>query len=321
MSDTISDLGEFGLIARVTGRFPRTEEVILGPGDDAAIIRAGEGRSVAATDLLVEGRHFRRDWSGGRDVGAKAAAQNFADIAAMGARPTALLLGLAAPADLPLAWVDEMAEGLRAECARAGATLAGGDTVESPTLTLAITAMGELDGREPVLRSGARPGDILALAGTLGRSAAGFELLRAGLAGPAGCLRAHRRPEPCYAAAAAAGRAGATAMLDVSDGLVQDLGHIARAGGVALDVDGARLDSDPELEEAAALLRSAGAPGTVTAREWMLHGGEDHAFAAAFPSGTPLPPEWTRIGTVAEGEGVTVDGAEIHPAGWRHFLA
>ncbi len=326
---TIGDLGEFGLIARLTARYPRTDDLPLGPGDDAAVVAAPDRRVVATTDLLVEGRHFRRDWSTAHDVGRKAVAQNAADIAAMGARTTALLIGLAAPPDLPVAWADAFAEGVRDECAASGGTVAGGDTVRSDVLTIAVTALGDLGGRPPVRRDGARPGDVLAVCGPLGLSAAGHALIAAGLAPPPGapadgpasawapCLREHRRPRPPYAEGPRAAAAGATAMLDVSDGLLQDLGHIARASGVALDVDPGLLRPDPALTAAADRLAAAGAAHR-DPRSFMLAGGEDHALAAAFPPGA-VPPGWRRIGGVAAGEGVTVGGAADDGAGWDHF--
>ncbi|MDA0562818.1 thiamine-phosphate kinase [Streptomonospora sp. S1-112] len=340
MWSTIGEAGEFGLIARVTAQFPGTGDVILGPGDDAAIVTAPDNRVVATMDLLVEDRHFRRAWSSPEDVGRKAVAQNFADIAAMGARPTALLVGFAAPPDLPLSWADGLTEGLRAECARAGGAVVGGDTVAAETITVAITALGDLGGRPPVRRDGARPGDLIAVTGPLGLSGAGYALLEAGVLGPddarrlvgdsaggadpgwAACLREHRRPGPPYAEGPRAVRLGARAMLDVSDGLVQDLGHIARASGVAVDLDSAALVPDPALVEAAALLEQLGAARRAPV-EHMLFGGEDHALAAAFPPGTDLPPQWRRIGTAAapgpEGAVVTVDGAPARAGGWDHF--
>jgi len=319
VSSTIGTLGEFGLIARITARFPATDDVLLGPGDDAAVVAAPDGRVVATTDLLVEGRHFRRDWSSARDVGHKAAAQNLADVAALGARPTALLVGFAAPADLPTAWAEELSEGLRAECATAGAAVVGGDVVSSDTLTIAVTALGDLRGVPPVRRDGAAVGDLVAVTGDLGLSAAGLDLLRAGIAEeqPA-CVAAHRRPAPPYAAGPAAAESGATAMIDVSDGLVQDLGHIAAASGVAVALRQAALRPPAALVEAVeALARAGAAPRSPL--DYMLAGGEDHALAATFPAGTALPPEWTVVGTVAEGRGVTVDGAAPELPGWDHF--
>lgn len=319
---TIGELGEFALIRRVTSRFPRTDDVILGPGDDAAVVAAPDGRVVATTDLLVEGRHFRREWSRAADVGRRAVAQNFADVAAMGARPTGLLIGFAAPADLPLEWADGFTEGVRQECAAAGGAVVGGDTVASDTLTIAITALGDLEGRSAVRRDGARPGDVVAVTGPLGLSAAGLALLRAGIEGPEPCLREYRRPSPPYAQGPAAAGLGATAMLDVSDGLVQDLGHICGASGVAVDLDSAALRPADELLEAVRLLGAAPGEARSAALELMLGGGEDHALAATFPRRMALPAHWFPIGRVGRAEGgnvVTVDGKPRKARGWDHF--
>jgi thiamine-monophosphate kinase len=296
---------------------------------------------VATTDLLVEGRHFRRDWSGPQDVGVKAAAQNLADIAAMGAAPTTLLVGIATPGDLPVAWALDLVRGLVAEARRAGASVAGGDITSSDTLVLAVTALGDLAGLAPVTRAGARPGDLVAIAGPLGWSAAGLALLAAGPepagAEPAGAepdgpepdgpepdgpgvtadlarlVAAHRRPQPPYPAGPAAARLGATSMIDISDGLLQDLGHVAAASDVGIDIDTAALPASAPLRSAARLL---GADWL----DWALAGGEDHALAATFPPGTALPDGWVRIGAVIPGLGVLVNSARrAGPGGWDHF--
>ena len=311
---TISDLGEFGLIEAIAAALPRSDRTIVGIGDDAAVLSAPDARVVATTDLLVEGRHFRRDWSGPADIGAKAAAQNLADVAAMGAVPVALLVGFAAPGNLAAAWARDMVAGLAEECARAGATVAGGDVSGAETILLAVTALGDLGGRDPVTRSGARPGDVLACAGVLGESAAGLALLEAGLTEPAPLLAAHRRPAPPYPAGPEAAALGATAMIDVSDGLLADAGHLARASGVQIDVDTTRFPGHPALAAAAAAL---GRPGPL---DWVLTGGEDHALAATFPPGSALPPDWTVIGQVRTGQGVLVNGNRVTGhAGWNHF--
>src|SRR5690348_1452237 len=302
---TISDLGEFGLIEAISAALPRGDRTIVGIGDDAAVLAAPDARVVAASDLLIEGRHFRRDWSGPADIGAKAAAQNFADVAAMGAVPVALLVGLAVPGDLAVAWVRDLVAGLAEECARAGATVAGGDTSSADAIVLAITAVGNLGGRDPVTRSGARPGDVLACAGVLGESAAGLALLEAGLAEPAALIAAHRRPAPPYPAGPEAAALGATAMIDVSDGLLADAGHLARASGVQIDIDTGRFPASPALAVAAEALGQEGAPGALG---WVLTGGEDHALAATFPPGRSLPAYWTVIGQVRAGQGVLVNG-------------
>lgn len=342
MLSTIGGLGEFALITRVTSQFPRTDDVILGPGDDAAVVAAPDGRTVATTDLLVEGRHFKREWSSARDVGHRAVAQNYADVAAMGARPTGLLIGFAAPPELPLAWAEEFTLGVRDECARAGGAVVGGDTVGSDTLTIAITALGDLEGRSPVRRDGARPGDVVAYTGHLGLSAAGLALLErsdaaeegsAGMIagetdGLAKCLSEHRRPSPPYAAGPEAARLGATAMLDVSDGLVQDLGHVCRASGVCIDLDSDALEPDPALLEAVRVLGAPAGKAVDAARRLMLSGGEDHALAAVFPPEVRLPEHWHVVGTVGDapettaentGPRVTVDRNVVENGGWDHF--
>ncbi|HEX2314910.1 MAG TPA: thiamine-phosphate kinase [Thermomonospora sp.] len=304
---TIGELGEFALIERLTARLPQGPAVALGPGDDAAVVAAPDGRVVATSDLLVEGRHFRRDWSGPYDIGRKAAAQNLADVAAMGARPTALLLGLAVPPDTEVEWALRLADGLREECAPLGASVAGGDVVRAPQVMLAITALGDLGGAPPLTRSGARPGDVVAVRGRLGFASAGLGLLTEGADGPAELLDAHRRPRPPYEAGPEARRLGATALVDVSDGLVQDLGHVAAASGVRVELDSASLPVPEAL----------GPEGL----RHVLTGGDDHAFAGTFPAGTALPPTWTVIGRVTAGgpAGVVVDGRPLTSGGWDHF--
>jgi len=318
---SVADLGEFGLIAAVRAVLPPDPPGVLGVGDDGAVLPAPDGRVVASTDLLIEDRHFRRDWSAATDIGVKAAAQNMADIAAMGAVPTALLFGLAVPGEIAAAWIVAVAEGMAAECDRAGAMIAGGDVTSSDSVMLAITALGSLAGRDPVTRSGARPDDVLAISGPVGASAAGLALLLAGLdvlpsASEPELLRlvaAHQRPQPDYAAGPAAASAGATAMIDISDGLVADLGHIAEASGVCIEVKSASLPGTRALESAAARL---GADW----RDWSLGGGEDHALAATFPPEATLPAGWTVIGNARRGAGILVDAkAWSGDAGWDHF--
>jgi thiamine-monophosphate kinase len=311
---TIADLGEFGLIAAMARHFPPGKRTIVGIGDDAAVVATPDARVVATTDLLVEGRHFRRNWSRPADIGAKAAARNIADLSAMGADPVALLVGFAAPGDLPLAWAEELVSGMARECSLVGATVVGGDVSGAGEVMLAVTALGDLAGREPVTRAGARPGDVLAVAGVLGHSAAGLALLDAGLAEPASLIANHRRPRPPYQAGPQAARLGATAMIDVSDGLVQDIGHVARASGVQIDIDSALLPRPASLAAAAA------AVGRTDPLEWILTGGEDHALAATFPAGAALPVGWTLIGYVHEGSGVRIDGRPFgRDGGWNHF--
>ncbi|MEV4361154.1 thiamine-phosphate kinase [Nonomuraea sp. NPDC004186] len=312
---TVGDLGEFGVINRITGRLPQGAAVMLGPGDDAAVVSAPDGRVVVSTDLLIEGRHFRRDWSSGYDVGRKAAAQNLADVAAMGAVPTSLVVGLGMPADLPLAWLDGLTDGFRDECAVVGASVAGGDITRCDLVVIGVTALGDLGGRAPVTRSGARPGQVVAVTGRLGYAAAGWALLEAGV--PENpvleeVVVAHRRPSPPYAMGPGAAELGASAMLDVSDGLLQDLGHVAEASGV-------RIELDPRAFAVGEPVSVAAKELGVDPLEWVLTGGEDHALAAVFPAEVSLPPSWQVVGRVIEGEGVLVHGREIGHRGWDHF--
>ncbi|MCI2264601.1 thiamine-phosphate kinase [Sediminivirga luteola] len=373
-----ADLGEDGLLARILPlvdpdrHLPGPERpsaearggVLLGPGDDAAVVRA-PGDQVITTDMLVEGRDFHRDWGDGTALGIKAAAQNLADVAAMGARPTGLVVALGLPGDVPVAFVENLASGLAAEAARGGAAVIGGDLSGAGEITISVTAFGVLDGRPPVTRSGARPGDLVALAGTVGRAAAGLELLLAGyrpgvfrpadarLAGAEphaldALIGAQLSPRPPYPSGPEAARAGARALIDASDGLVQDLGRIAAASGVRIEIDGsspALRSLIAELLPAARLLGAVRpedaaaedtAPEAATpeerARRWLLGGGEDHGLLAVFPAaGTrerpSLPVGFQIVGRVLAAEDgeaqaglVSLDGIPVDPhSGFSHF--
>jgi thiamine-monophosphate kinase len=316
----VSELSEDGLLARILPLLPLGTDTLVAPGDDAAVVTASDGRFVVTTDVLVEDHHFRRAWSSGQDVGRRAAVQNLADVAAMGARPTSLVVALVIPGDLPVSWVEGLAGGLAAQCAPLGVGVVGGDLSGGPVVVVAVTAHGDLGGRAPVLRSGARPGDVVAHAGVAGRSAAGLALLEAGRGDlDPELVDAHRRPVAPLAAGPAAAVAGATAMLDVSDGMLRDAGRIARASDVWIDLDAAAFAQD-----VARLGRVAGELGVVAER-WVLDGGEDHGLLATFPAGAPLPEPFRAVGrvralTAGQGAGVSVDGAAA-PArsGWDHF--
>lgn len=313
---TLGETGEFGLIARITAGLAGDDRVLVGPGDDTAVLAAPTGAVAVTCDMLVEGRHFRRDWSTAIDVGRRAAAASLADIAAMGGTATGLVVGFGAPADLSSSWAVECTAGLREEAAAVGAVLIGGDVVESPQVVISVTALGDTEGRAPVLRSGARPGDVVAVAGRLGWAAAGLALLSRGFRSPKALVDAHRFPEPPYAAGPAAAKAGATSMIDVSDGLIADARHVAQASGVVLEISTSGWEV-PEPMQAAASAYHA------DAYEWMLTGGEDHALLATFPPGTLLPPEFRAIGLVSQGEpSVRVNG-DLREAdgGFVHFSA
>jgi thiamine-monophosphate kinase len=313
---TLADAGEFGLIAELTSRFEQGPHVYVGPGDDAAVLRTPKGHVVVSTDLLVEGRHFRRDWAEARDIGRKAAAASLSDINAMGGTAHSLTVGLAAPASLLAQWALDLADGIAEEAALVGASIVGGDLTTGNQIVIAITVLGTCE-IAPVRRDGAQPGDVVALAGRQGWAAAGLAVLGRGFRSPRVLVEAYKRPEPPYAAGLAAARAGATAMIDVSDGLIADAGHIAVASGVAIDLSaGAFVLADP--------MHAVGSALGVDPMQFILGGGDDHAIVATFPAGTDLPEGFIAIGSVGEaganGAVVTLDGSAYDgPSGHTHF--
>jgi thiamine-monophosphate kinase len=309
---TVGSLGEFGTISRITAGLPHAPAVSVGPGDDAAVFLVN-GSSVTSVDVLVEGVHFRRDWVPAEMLGRRAVAVAAADIEAMGAHQGAVLIGLTVPADTPVAWIDDLARGIKLECEAAGAVLVGGDLTRGRDVVISVTVMGETRGGPPVLRSGAKAGDVVAFRGRLGWSAAGLAVLSRGFRSPRVLVEAYQLPHVPYGAGAEAQLAGATAMIDVSDGLLADLGHIADASQVAIDLDSGRFEIPDPLHAVAA------ATGADPLR-FILTGGEDHAMAATFPLGK-VPPEWHVIGVVTDGEpSVLVDGEPYGATpGWDHF--
>lgn len=313
---TLGDVGEFGLLRDLLAEVPTSPAVSVGLGDDAAVFLVS-GSAVVSTDVLIEGNHFRRDWAEARDIGHKAVAVNASDIEAMGARPVAMVLGLAAPASTPVAWVRDLLAGMLEEAADAGLVLVGGDTTRAETLSIAVTVIGETDGQTPVLRSGAQPGQLVAFTGRLGWAAAGLTTLQRGFRSPRAAVAAQRRPQVPYGQGRIAADSGAGAMIDVSDGLRADLGHIARASGVVIDIDSSVLPIDEPL-------RVVGQATGIDPLTFALTGGEDQALVATFDEGF-VPDGWTVIGEVRRVPGgmepvVLVDGAEAEGAGgWDHF--
>jgi thiamine-monophosphate kinase len=280
------------------------------------VLRVKTGHVVVSTDLMVEGRHFRRDWASAEDVGHRAAAQNLSDVNAMGGRATSLTIGLAAPPDLPAAWALDFARGFADECAGVGASVVGGDLTRADEVMVAVTVIGACT-TAPVVRSGAEPGDVLAIVGRQGWAAGGLAVLGRGFRSPRVLVEAYRRPEPPYDAGRVAADAGATAMIDVSDGLVADAGHLAAASQVAIDVR-------TEAFEIPEPLRAVGAALGADPLQFILGGGDDHALLATYADEASVPAGWHVIGTVSaageDGPGVTVDGAAYDgPTGWTHF--
>jgi thiamine-monophosphate kinase len=309
---TLADVGEFGLIELLAPLFPQHDRVLIGPGDDSAVLRITSGHVVVTTDLMAEGKHFRRDWAEPQHVGGRAAAQNLADISAMGGQAHSLTIGLAAPADLPVDWVRSFAEGFAEECAVVGASVIGGDVTGADKILIAVTALGDCE-QVPVRRSGAQVGNVVALAGRQGWAAGGLAVLSRGFRSPRALVDAYRKPSPPYHSGARAAAAGATAMIDVSDGLLAETAHIASASKVAIDISSASLDIAEPLQAVAA------ATGQDPLR-FILSGGDDHSLLATFPLRSAVPEEFVVIGEVLAGQGVTVDGAPYEGSpGFTHF--
>lgn len=314
----VADLSEAELLARIVPLLPTGRATLIGPGDDSAVLRLS-GDQVITADTLVEGRHFRLDWSSGRDVGWRAGIANLADVVAMGGRPQALVVSLQLPGSTEVTWVQDLANGLAEVCGPHGVGVVGGDLSSAADIAVSVTAVGDLDGGEPVLRSGAQPGDVVAVAGVLGASAAGLALLGAKQRGMVltgddeELVTAHLRPDPPLVAGSAAAGAGAHAMLDISDGLVRDAGRIAAASGVRIDLDAALLGPDRDR------LALAGEQLGVDPLDWVMAGGEDHSLLATMPAGV-VPAQFRVIGRVVAGSGVALDGTDwVGPTGWDHF--
>lgn len=344
-------MSEAALLARILPRLPRGATTIIGPGDDAAVLAPPTAPMVVTTDVLVQDRHFRLDWGTGADVGWRAAMQNLADVAAMGAEPTSIVVALVLPAEVPVAWVEDLSDGLAQACAPHQVGVVGGDLTSGRQICIAVTAHGVMADGEPVLRSGAQPGDVVALSGTLGRSAAGAALLAAGHRQPADLIETFLRPTPPLHDGPVALRAGAHGLMDVSDGLVLDAGRMAQASGVVIDLDPVALAADvAALRSAADVLTARVAEGAVPgadtdaepgagadadARNWVLGGGEDHALLATFPGtagereaapSSALPGHYRRIGHVlpvppGQQPGVRWGGRQVPSgvSGWDHF--
>jgi thiamine-monophosphate kinase len=311
----LRDVGEHGWLARVLPGLPSGPRVLIGPGDDAAVLRAGRGPQLVTVDALIEGVHFRRAWATPRALGRRTFRVGASDLAAMGARPTAVLLALECPPARPAAEITSFVGGLAAEAGRHGAALVGGNLSAGPRLGATVTVLGEAPGRI-LTREGARVGHLVVVTGTLGASAAAVRALR----------RGRRVPWPLPPDRLAAGALlarHATAMIDLSDGLLQDLGHVCRASGVGARIDVGRL---PVAPRCVALAGKA-------ARGLVLAGGGDYELLATVPAArwpvlraaaTRVRCRLTAIGEIVAGQGVAVHerGTVVRGdarGGWDHF--
>ncbi len=311
-------LNEFEVIARISGGLPPAPPEVLVPvGDDCAVLRLGDTLWVAAVDMLVSGHHFK-EWAAPEDVGYKAVAVNVSDVAAMGGIPRFILTsGGAADPETTL----RCFQGVMQACEEFGVYPLGGDTTRAEALTVDVSILGQLDS-PPVLRSGARPGDLLAVTGELGASSAGFLALERGDTGAERLIRKHLRPTPRVEAGVAAARLGVRAMIDLSDGLASDVRHICERSGTGCRVDIGLL---PVAEDTRTLADSIGRDQEVLAAT----GGEDYELLMAAPESVldelvaDIDVPLTMIGEMT-GEGVIFHrGGEIVDglSGWDHFGA
>jgi thiamine-monophosphate kinase len=317
---SLSERGEFGFIERMRSWLPDGGATV-GIGDDAAVVETTGNSVVAATDALVEGVHFRSDWSSPSDTGFKAVSVNVSDIAAMGACPRWILLALCAPPETTEEVLRGLYEGIEEACAAYGTELVGGDTVRAPQLTLVVTAIGELEGKEPVTRSGAEVGDVVAVTGPLGRAAVGVNLLLSQDAKDSSpedaiaCMAAHRRPRARVDAGAQLHQVAAHAAIDLSDGLGSDARRLSESSGVGFEIDLGRVPVAPEAGRIAA------------ARGWdieriVLGGGEDFELLVALPREQLEGTDWIEIGRVVDdGLWLVRDGQSVPlpDEGYDHF--
>ena len=331
----VGELGERVVLGRILARLSAARTATVGPGDDCAVLSTPTGsETVITTDTMIEGPDLRLAWHDGFSLGWKLMATNLSDVAAMGAQPTAVTLALAVPAHTETNLLEDIAIGADAACAALapGCGVVGGDLGTSPVLMAAVTALGIVPIGQSVLRSGARAGDVVAYCGDLGLAGLGLSLLFREAATPAGVaesaevgrlwsehaelMAAQLAPTPPIPLGVAAREHGATAMMDVSDGLALDAHRLARASD-------ARVALNSDL-----LLGAFGEQhGYRVSVDAMLFGGEDHGLLATFPAGHALPAGFHRIGSVEANaqdqadaaHSLTLDGAPVEVKGWDPY--
>lgn len=274
----VQDIGEFRLIDRLSRFLPSTPTVVEGVGDDCAVIRVFGHLMLVSCDLSIEGVHFRRDLARPEDIGWKVAAASLSDVAAMGGTPLFCLTSLSVPGDTPVQFVERLYQGISNLLSRFGAVVIGGDTTQADKgISIDVMVLGEVTGHRFLRRKGAQIGDKLTVTGQLGRSACGLHALLNGHSAPA-LVESHMRPKPRVLEGLwLSARPRIHAMLDISDGLCQDAGHLARASGLGIDIDPGKLPVSPEHEEYCA------AHGLDSAA-MALRGGEDYELLFAMDS-------------------------------------
>ena len=305
---------EAGLIARLRDLFHTSfqTQVQVGIGDDAAVIKSSSNKLVATVDMAVEDIHFNKKWSTPFQIGAKLTTANLADIFAMGAIPKYLLVAAGISELNNSETVTELAKGIRSVADKFEVTVIGGDLSKSEKMTLSITALGELSD-QPILRSGARVGDLIYLSSLTGLSAAGLAILNRELDRPRYVVEAHLNPK---LVAPEKLIKVATSMCDVSDGLATDASHLSHASNVNFNLSKDLISQAADFKDLAELAKELGED----VFDWILTGGEDHVFLATVGKENESNELGIQIGSVGKGEGkLLLDGVEIKKTGYQHF--
>jgi len=305
---------EAGLVERLRELFQTSfaQGVEVGIGDDAAVISASSNKLVATLDIAIEDVHFKSLWSSPFEIGAKLTTANLADLFSMGATPKYLLVGAAISEINNSEVITELAQGIRSVADKFEVSVIGGDLSKSEKMSLSITALGEI-ARDPITRSGASAGDLIYLSALPGLSAAGLAILERGLDRPKYVVQAHLNPK---LVAPIKLMDVASAMSDISDGLVSDARNIARASKVDLNFDTNALEASPDFKDLGELATELG----VDVYDWILSGGEDHFFIATVPEKYADKNLGIQVGKVVAGSGlITIDGVQTQRAGYQHF--
>jgi len=305
---------EAGLIARLRDLFHTSfqTQVQVGIGDDAAVIKSSNNKLVATVDMAVEDIHFNKKWSSPFQIGAKLTTANLADIFAMGAIPKYLLVAAGISELNNSETVTELAKGIRSVADKFEVTVIGGDLSKSEKMTLSITALGELSD-QPILRSGARVGDLIYLSSLTGLSAAGLAILNRELDRPRYVVEAHLNPK---LVAPDKLIKVATSMCDVSDGLATDAAHLSYASNVNFNLSKDLISQAADFKDLAELAEEL----NEDVFDWILTGGEDHFFLATVGKENESNELGIQIGSVGKGEGkLLLDGVEIKKTGYQHF--
>ena len=305
---------EAGLVERLRELFQTSfaQGVEVGIGDDAAVISASSNKLVATLDIAIEDVHFKSLWSSPFEIGAKLTTANLADLFSMGATPKYLLVGAAISEVNNSEVITELAQGIRSVADKFEVSVIGGDLSKSEKMSLSITALGEM-AKDPITRSGASAGDLIYLSALPGLSAAGLAILERGLDRPKYVVQAHLNPK---LVAPIKLMEVASAMSDISDGLVSDARNIARASKVDLNFDTNALEASPDFKDLGELATELG----VDVYDWILSGGEDHFFIATVPEKYADENLGIQVGKVVAGSGlITIDGVQTQRAGYQHF--